>query len=241
MDQVQLENTKYPKIDSLYERWRKDIHTKEQLPEGIKFGDHIEGIYSNPIFKYLRDCSWLWSEKLDGTNIRIIVPSQENPDIRIKIKGRDDNSSIPQVLIDWILDWIHREDAIIRDSFVNGAILFCEGVGENIQKGHLFGMQHLKLLDIKVGNFWLEKTSIAEIATSLYLDFAPIRLEGTIQDAINFVQGNQRSAFDNGLLEDRTSLRIEGLVGQPYHRLFDAQGNRIQVKIKWEDFKPKGK
>jgi len=119
----------------------------------------------------------------------------------------------------------------LRKQFEEGAILFCEGVGEGIQKvGKYFGKQHIKLLDIKIDNFWLEKENVKDVAEMLNLHYAPIRFLGTIQEAINFVKENHNSYFNE-------NLKIEGLVGQPKGRLKNAKGERIQVKIKWVDFK----
>ena len=49
----------YHKIDSLYMR---EEATKRLLP----------GVYRNPAVAYLKDNEWTFTEKIDGTNIRVV-------------------------------------------------------------------------------------------------------------------------------------------------------------------------
>ena len=49
----------YHKIETLYER---DIEGTKQL---------IEGKFRNPTVEYLRNLHWQWTEKVDGTNVRV--------------------------------------------------------------------------------------------------------------------------------------------------------------------------
>lgn len=49
----------YEKIETIYAR---DIEGTKKL---------IPGEYHNETVKYLKDCEWIWTEKVDGTNIRV--------------------------------------------------------------------------------------------------------------------------------------------------------------------------
>ena len=87
---------------------------------------------------------------------------------------------------------------------------------------------------MKIGEYWLEKDAVKDIANNVCLEHAPARLIGSIHDAIKFVKDKNISEFSKYIEED---FVIEGLVGQPLHRLKDAKCQRIQVKIKCVDFK----
>ena len=216
----------YHKINGLYKRYRKDL--KEKLPEGKSYGDFRIGDFALPVFEYLFNNDWIWSEKLDGTNIRIYL----NIDGSYTLKGRTEKSNIPKDLVAWVDNWycinqqkIYEAFKLTEDSCV---ILYGEGVGEKIQKGGGFGKQHFKLFDVYVNGWWLEKDAVDAIGTALSLD-TPNTWVGTIQDAIESVKSKPKSSFGD--------FEIEGWVGQPLVRLSDARGNRIVTKIKVRDFK----
>jgi hypothetical protein len=220
----------YHKINGLYKRWRKDLHNKSELPDGVNFGDFIIGDFAQQEFEYLFNNQWIWSEKLDGTNIRIYANWSEQYGIHtFEVKGKQNNSSIPKDLLEWIKDWIDKNAQIISNLFVaEDIILYGEGVGTKIQKvGHNFGSQHFKLFDVYINGFWLQKDNVLDIARKLSLD-TPITWTGTIQDAIDKVKTLPVSSFGN--------FTIEGYVGQPIVRLNDAQQKRITTKIKVCDF-----
>ena len=68
-----------------------------------------------------------------------------------------------------------------------------------------------------------------DIAKALGIDIVPIIFEGTIQEAVDFVKKNPDSTMG--------TAKMEGLVGRPKIELRDRCGNRVIVKIKYEDFK----
>ena len=214
----------YPKINGLYNRYRKDL-PKEELPNGKKWGDFIDGEFAQEEFKYLFNNEWTWTEKLDGTNIRVYIPCD---DTAVVIKGRTDRASLPPKLHEWILAWLLTVDKEIRTQFPSGAILYCEGVGEKIQGGSGFGQQHIKLFDVKIDTYWLSKDVVKEIANQFNLDYAPIILVGTIAEAIKYVKQKNNSTFG--------SFESEGLVGTPSVLLLDRKSQIIRTKIKVRDF-----
>ena len=221
---------KYHKINALYNRWRKDLDPIETLPLNKKYGDFKDGEFAQSEFEYLFNNQWIWSEKLDGTNIRIYANWSEQYGIHtFEVKGKDENSSIPKDLLEWIKNWIYENSQIVSDLFAaEDIILYGEGVGTKIQKvGHNFGSQHFKLFDVYINGFWLQKDDVLDIANKLSLD-TPITWIGTIQDAIDKVKTLPVSSFGN--------FTIEGYVGQPIVRLNDAKQKRIVTKIKVCDF-----
>ena len=54
----------------------------------------IEGQWSLPEFELLKDITWVWTEKIDGTNIRIIWDGFD-----IKAKGKTERVDIPKHLL----------------------------------------------------------------------------------------------------------------------------------------------
>lgn len=61
------------------------------------------------------------------------------------------------------------------------------------------------------------------------IDVVPIVLTGTIQDGINYVMQHPTSTMGTAMME--------GVVGRPVVEMRDRRGNRIIVKIKWDDFR----
>jgi hypothetical protein len=218
----------YPKINGLYKRYNKIEHPT--LPEGKKYNDFIEGDFSCPEFEYLFNNDWIWSEKLDGTNIRIYLQLDiMSFCLNYQVKGRTDNADIPKELNTWIENWIEEKKNTIFEQFTktNEVVFYGEGVGKKIQNGGAFGEQHFKLFDIYIGGMWLEKRAVNLIGSNLGLDVPPYWV-GTIPEAIEKVKTLPKSHFGD--------FTIEGYVGQPLHRIRDAQGRRISTKIKVKDF-----
>lgn len=75
--------TEYHKIQSVYMR----------DPDN-KFKTFIEGNWSIPEFEYLQDNQWVFTEKVDGTNIRVIFDGDN-----IYYGGRTDRAQIPTDLV----------------------------------------------------------------------------------------------------------------------------------------------
>jgi len=192
------------------------------LPENTKFGDFKKDEFASEEFEYLFNNIWEWSEKLDGTNIRIYIK-----DDAITIAGRTDNSSIPQHLYTWINSWYQTNKTELHKQFPKGVIFYGEGVGKKIQSGGLFGEQHFKLFDVLIGDFWLNKDIVTSLGKQFNLD-TPITWLGTMQEAINKVKTKPKSSFGD--------FDIEGYVGTPTYRLFNAKKERIITKIKVKDF-----
>lgn len=55
----------------------------------------IEGKWSMPEFELLKDVDWICTEKIDGTNIRVIWDGEE-----VIFKGKTDNAEIPKHLLE---------------------------------------------------------------------------------------------------------------------------------------------
>jgi len=239
---------KYPKIHTIFKR---DQQT----------GELLIGEYSKPEFYYLRDNAWEFTEKIDGTNIRIIIrPLTEaetefgNKELKdrgfnVVIKGRTDNAEIPIFLMEELekifltplmferisktFDYIKTTEWQEKTNSI--IILYGEGYGNKIQKvGHLYNPtdNDFALFDVLVGNTWLDTVSDLQIADSLQIRYVPYRGQGTLDKAVKCVATGIRSVFGN--------FPAEGLVLRPIVRLLDHKGERIIAKIKTRDFKKEG-
>jgi len=129
-------------------------------------------------------------------------------------------------------------------------MLFGEGYGASIQKGggnYKSDGVSFVLFDVLIGRFWLLRDAVEDIAYKMGLDVVPIKLEGTVEDAIRVVSGGLTSAwhgdgsFCNHLMEPCTGpvpkeFIAEGLVGVTKAGLLARDGRRIQMKVKTKDF-----
>lgn len=237
---------KYHKIQSVFKR---DKQTK-------KFTDE----YSLAEFELLKDIQWCFTEKLDGTNIRIGYESEKEVlddtfeegegtiTYKYKLKrligGRTDKAQIPAHLYAVLEELFPADCANVLSVFdepsdENFSLTFYgEGVGKKIQKN---GQSYLDdggaeadfiLFDIRVGHTWLTRQAIEEIAEKLNLRIAPIIGYGTLEDAIEMCKTGFESITRNDKL-----VEPEGLVCRPTHELLDRRGNRIITKVKLCDFR----
>lgn len=225
---------KYHKIQGLYKRYT----------EGERKGKFIIGEYSKPEFELLKDIQWEWTEKIDGTNIRCALShflnKNTNIDFNLEFKGKTDKSEMPKHLLAKLQETI-KKDNLVKifnpQEMFDDICLYGEGYGYKIQNGckYFSGEKEVSfiLFDIKIGNTWLKREDIVKIADQLGIKVVPIMGEGTIQEALEFVEfaqyHNFKSKFGNFI--------PEGLVIRPKIELKDRRGYRIITKIKTVDFK----
>lgn len=228
----------YHKIDSIFKRDER--------------GNFFIGEWSRPEFGYLADNEWVWTEKVDGTNIRIMYHCQavnakhyepydgyDHWIPRLEFGGKTDNAQIPAKLVQYLQDTFNldRISEVFGPAGQDGkgldtqVCLYGEGYGAGIQKGggNYSPQQKFVLFDVRVGNWWLKREDILEIAQKLGLEVVPI-VEGvkTIYDAIRYVRDDKVSHWGN--------FKPEGLVGTPKVPLFTRNGDRVITKVKGKDF-----
>jgi ATP-dependent RNA circularization protein (DNA/RNA ligase family) len=213
--------TEYHKINAIFKRYM----------DGPQKGRLIEGDWASPEFGYLADNQWEFTEKVDGTNIRI-----EFHNNGLEFKGRTDNASIPTPLMAHLEKTFVLEDMLPHFDLGNSTevTLYGEGYGPKIQNGGLYRQDvSFVLFDVKIGDFWLTRPNVNDIADKLGIDSVPVLGTGTIHDAINIVKNGLESRWST----KTKGFEAEGIVARPVVPLFNRKGERIIAKIKARDFR----
>jgi len=182
--------------------------------------------YSLPEFEYLKDNIWTFTEKVDGTNIRIII----HPDGSVEFRGKTDRAQIPAGLTKRLTE-LFPPNGKLAEQFPDGGCLYGEGYGAKIQKGggNYSPTQEFVLFDVRVGVCWLERFNIEKVAKALGIDIVPIISVGTLTDMLSEVRCGPTSAWGN--------FKAEGIVARPKVELFNRNNKRIITKLKCKDFK----
>lgn len=206
----------YNKIETIYER---DVNGSKKL---------IEGKFRNETVEYLANNEWLFTEKIDGTNIRIHWDGH-----KVTFGGRTERSSIPSHLVNKLNELFLNDETeqLFEQKFgETEVILFGEGYGTKIQAcGNDYRSDvGFILFDVLIGGNYQSRESVEDIAKAFALEIVPIVLRGTIQEAVDFIKTNPNSTIG--------TAKMEGVVGRPKLELRDRYGHRLIVKIKYKDF-----
>lgn len=204
----------YPKIYGPYNR-----HT-----EGPNRNKLIEGQWSRPEIGYLAQSEWNFTEKVDGTNIRVHWDGH-----KVEFGGRTDRAQIPAKLVA-VLQNLFPEELFEQQFGETVVTLYGEGYGAGIQKGggNYRPTPGFVLFDVRIGDWWLLRDDVLDVAVKMGIDVVPLVLTGTVAEAIDCVRG--------GFVSEFGPFTAEGLVGTTTAGLLDRAGNRIMVKIKAADF-----
>ena len=142
-----MEYTKIPNI------FKRETFGKNRL---------IIGDYSTDELEALKDIEWVWTEKVDGTNIRVIWDGY-----RVSFAGRTDKAMIPPHLLkrlEELFGGTDKEEIFEQTFGKKEVILFGEGFGEKIQKGgEKYGRVDFILFDVWIG-MWLKRVDVVNIA-----------------------------------------------------------------------------
>jgi len=183
--------------------------------------------FSLPEFEYLKDNIWVFTEKVDGTNIRIMWNGKE-----IVFGGKTDNAQIPSFLIQRLQTRFFSQKQKFREKFgEEGNVCFYgEGYGAKIQKGggNYRQDQDFILFDVKIGDWWLQRQDVEDIAKFFEIDIVPIIGQGSLRNMIEWAKEGFDSKWGN--------FDAEGIVARPKIELKSRNGQRIITKIKHKDF-----
>jgi len=194
-----------------------------------KFKTLLEGQYSMPEFQYLANNEWTFTEKVDGTNIRVIWNHETR---QISFLGKTDNAQIPPFLLK-SLDNLFKPNQF-QDYFPEISLcLYGEGYGAKIQKaGSNYRLdQSFVLFDVKINDWWLKREDVEDISRKFNIDVVPIVGYGTLEEMINLVKSRFKSAWSLG-----EGFIAEGIVARPMIELKTRGGERIITKLKYKDY-----
>lgn len=184
--------------------------------------------FRNPTIAYLKDNVWVFTEKNDGTNIRVHWDGH-----KVEFGGRTDKAQIPAHLLDKLNELfgtIEAEELFEQTWGNKDVVLFGEGYVPKIQSGGAYRDDvSFILFDVLVGDNYQEREWVEKTAQMFGIDAVPIVLIGSIEDGVNYVMTHPKSTMGTAMME--------GVVGRPMVELRDRRGERIIVKIKWDDFK----
>ncbi len=121
----------------------------------------LEGQWTLPEFEFLANNIWTWSEKVDGTNIRVMLQGGA-----ITFGGKTDSAQIPAQLVARLNEMFLPLAEKMQETFGCDACLYGEGYGAKIQKGggNYRQDQDFVLFDVKVGDWWLQRANVEDVA-----------------------------------------------------------------------------
>ena len=179
--------------------------------------------YSIPEFEYLKNNEWVFTEKVDGTNIRIMF------DGNISFGGKTDRAQIPSELVNNLNEKFLPKIDIFKSINSTEICLYGEGYGPKIQSGGKYcNDQSFVLFDIKIGEWWLQRKDVEDIGKQFEIDVVPIIGNGTLKDMVNQVEKGFHSIWGDFI--------AEGIVARPSTELKTRSGHRIITKLKYKDF-----
>lgn len=204
----------YHKIETIFKR---DDTTH-------KLNEHS---YRNETVEFLKDIEWEFTEKIDGTNIRIYWDGH-----KVQYFGRTDKAQIPSNLMNFLLSKFGGNviEEMFEQTFGEKEVtLIGEGYGAKIQNGGNYRSDNsFALFDVIVDEVYLNRDGVKSIAAIFNLETAPVVFNGNLQKGIDWVKTKPNSLIG--------TAKSEGLVARPKIELKDKLGNRIIVKIKVCDF-----
>lgn len=132
-------------------------------------------------------------------------------------------------------DHCYATEEEAREEADNGRyVVFGEGYGAKIQKGgnYISNDCGFILFDVMVGNMYLLRENLEDIAKKLNVPIVPLIGYMTVDEAIEFV----RKGFKSTIAENK-DYDAEGLVLKTPMGLLNRKGERIITKIKTCDFR----
>jgi hypothetical protein len=229
----------FPKINSCFKRNMSD--------GGVILPDQ----FSTDEFEYLANTPWTWTEKVDGTNVRLHFTGEN-----IAAGGRTKDAQMPGHLmyalaqyndpVRWRKVFDPDEHAIDRGNGFQPVPLdvtvYGEGYGPKIQNGGRYRNDvGFIVFDVRVGRFWLKREDIIDVAQKLGMDVVPVIATCSLNEAITIVKNGVNNPESIATISTVASwaqkdTEWEGLVGTPTVPLFDRRGQRIITKLKVKDF-----
>ena len=183
-----------------------------------------------PEFEGLKDVPWVWTEKIDGTNIRVLWDGH-----RVVIGGRTATAQLNWQLVDFLTTTFPEE--LFEQHFKDTkAVLFGEGFGAGINNGGSYSeTKNFALFDVAVadnnhplGHWWLEPNAVFDVSEEMGCSIVPYIGTFNVEMAIGVVEDGMPSFYGN--------FPAEGIVGRPLGGYLSRKAQRILMKVKGRDF-----
>ena len=190
----------------------------------------------------------VWDGGIEGRMINGV-------EFKVRIAGKTDNAQIPKNLLKHmqekypnekvlaalglkefipVEEWENEHNWLTYEQIPNIYTIYGEGYGEGIQSGgwYIKGGNEFIVFDVKDNDIYLKTDARDEIATKLGAPIVPFIGYFTLDEAIAFV----RKGFRSRVAQNPDAKMAEGLVLRTDLGLRNRMGNRLIVKIKYEDF-----
>ena len=210
---------KYCKIETLYVRDK----------ETFKVTDEIRC----PEFENIK--KWLVTEKIDGTNVRVLYTDYGEQEYKIEFRGRTDKADMPPFLQKELERMFSHTKTLEIFNEATNVCLYGEGYGARIQKGggnYREGVS-FRLCDVWIDGWWLKWDDVVDVADKLAIRTVPRFGVRTLEEAIKCVWMKSSLAKEEN---NRSDVDAEGIVVRSYPLMLFRSGNPIMWKLKKRDF-----
>ena len=205
----------YHKIQTV---WKRDPDNKNRTL--------LEGQWALPEFELLASVPWEFTEKVDGTNVRVIWDGEQ-----IEYRGKTDNAQMPTKLYSALVELFSPGTLGGKFGTDGEVCLYGEGYGARIQKGGGNYRQDngFVLFDVRIGEWWLRRQDVQDVGKSLGLDVVPVISFGSLLEMVDRCRAGFQSQWGD--------FQAEGIVARPMVDLRTRRGDRIITKLKCKDFR----
>jgi len=217
----------YPSIETVF--------TRSKETNRLNFGELRN--QANSVIK-----KWTISEKIDGTNIRVIFTLSG-----FEVRGRSDNAQIHPHLVDAVKNLFDHDKVVSyfrayrgQDLPENWSVTFYgEGYGAGVQKGAMYSAsKRFRCFDLMLGeDWWVDDDEMRRVCSDIDIPTAP---HLGYFDSIPVTLADLKQLIPFSLVaqcEAGHEVMAEGVVAKPTVVLLDRHGDRIVWKLTFREFK----
>lgn len=207
---------KYPKIINALER---DESSNNRYV--------LVGEWKLPVFKYLADNHWLFTEKINGANTRIYW----DPEAEIWVCAGRTDAAHTLYLEHATESMRYRLNCVATGEETKKLVFYAESYGPKIQKGGVYtDSLDAIVFDILSPNGFLPIQNSMKLAHEIGIPFVPVIMINTLHRGVGLV----RHGFNSRVGKRPTA---EGLVAHSVPPLLNTDYSRVICKLKCRDFR----